>query len=99
MDGHFVPNITFGPPVVKAMRRAIAKVFDVHLMIEPVDPYIEAFAQAGADIITVHAEATRISTARCRRSRRSARRRASRSIPERPRTLSHTCCTTSISFS
>ena len=57
MDGHFVPNITFGPPVVKAIRRATAKVFDVHLMIEPADPYIEAFAQAGADIITVHAEA------------------------------------------
>src|ERR1700692_2509977 len=57
MDGHFVPNITFGPPVVKAIRRASAKVFDVHLMIEPADPFIEAFAQAGADIITVHAEA------------------------------------------
>jgi len=57
MDGHFVPNITVGPPVVKAIRRASAKVFDVHLMIEPADPYIEAFAQAGADIITVHAEA------------------------------------------
>ena len=57
MDGHFVPNITFGPPVVKAIRRATAKVFDAHLMIEPADPYIEAFAQAGADIITVHAEA------------------------------------------
>jgi ribulose-phosphate 3-epimerase len=57
MDGHFVPNITFGPPVVKAIRRATPKVFDVHLMIEPPDPYIEAFAEAGADIITVHAEA------------------------------------------
>jgi ribulose-phosphate 3-epimerase len=57
MDGHFVPNITFGPPVVKAIRKASAKVFDVHLMIEPADPFIEAFAQAGADIITVHAEA------------------------------------------
>ena len=57
MDGHFVPNITFGPPVVKAIRRATPKVFDVHLMIEPADPYIEAFAEAGADIITVHAEA------------------------------------------
>jgi ribulose-phosphate 3-epimerase len=57
MDGHFVPNITFGPPVVKAIRRASPKVFDVHLMIDPADPYLEAFAEAGADIITVHAEA------------------------------------------
>jgi ribulose-phosphate 3-epimerase len=57
MDGHFVPNITFGPPVVKAIRSASAKVFDVHLMIDPADPYLEAFAEAGADIITVHAEA------------------------------------------
>ena len=57
MDGHFVPNITFGPAVVKAVRPYTKKVFDVHLMIEPVTPYIEAFAKAGADIITVHAEA------------------------------------------
>jgi ribulose-phosphate 3-epimerase len=57
MDGHFVPNITFGPPVVKAMRGASKKVFDVHLMIAPADPYLESFAEAGADIITVHAEA------------------------------------------
>lgn len=57
MDGHFVPNITFGPPVVKAIRPASAKVFDCHLMIAPADPYLEAFASAGADIITVHAEA------------------------------------------
>jgi ribulose-phosphate 3-epimerase len=57
MDGHFVPNITFGPPVVKAIRRASPKIFDVHLMIDPADPYLEAFAEAGADIITVHAEA------------------------------------------
>jgi len=57
MDGHFVPNITFGPPVVKAIRGATPKVFDVHLMIEPADPYIKSFAKAGADIITVHAEA------------------------------------------
>ncbi len=57
MDGHFVPNITFGPPVVQAIRPASAKVFDVHLMIEPADPYLEAFAKAGADYITVHAEA------------------------------------------
>ena len=58
MDGHFVPNITFGPPVIKALRPASKKVFDVHLMIEPADPYLEAFAAAGSDIITVHAEAT-----------------------------------------
>ena len=56
MDGHFVPNITFGPPLVKSIRAATAKPFDVHLMIEPADPYLEAFAQAGADLITVHAE-------------------------------------------
>ena len=59
MDGHFVPNITFGPPVVKAVRGRTDKVFDCHLMIEPADPYLAAFAEAGADIITVHAEATR----------------------------------------
>jgi len=57
MDGHFVPNITIGPDVVKALRPHSTKVFDVHLMIAPCDPYIEAFANAGADIITVHAEA------------------------------------------
>ena len=57
MDGHFVPNITIGPQVVAALRPHTKKVFDVHLMIAPVDPYIEAFAKAGSDIITVHAEA------------------------------------------
>ncbi|MBB3266529.1 ribulose-phosphate 3-epimerase [Azospirillum sp. OGB3] len=57
MDGHFVPNITIGPAVVKALRPHTAKPFDVHLMISPVDPYIAAFADAGADIITVHPEA------------------------------------------
>ena len=57
MDGHFVPNITIGPDVVKALRPHSDKVFDVHLMIDPVDPYIEAFAAAGADIITAHVEA------------------------------------------
>ena len=57
MDGHFVPNITIGPDVVKALRPHSDKVFDVHLMISPVDPYLEAFAEAGADIITVHPEA------------------------------------------
>ena len=57
MDGHFVPNITFGPDVVKALRPLTKAVFDCHLMITPADPYLEAFAKAGADIITVHAEA------------------------------------------
>jgi ribulose-phosphate 3-epimerase len=57
MDGHFVPNITIGPMVVKAIRPHTKKVLDVHLMIAPADPYIEAFAEAGSDIITVHAEA------------------------------------------
>lgn len=57
MDGHFVPNITFGPPVIKAMRAHSTKPFDVHLMIAPADAYLAAFADAGADVITVHAEA------------------------------------------
>jgi ribulose-phosphate 3-epimerase len=57
MDGHFVPNITFGPPVVKWVRKASKKPYDTHLMISPADPYLEAFAQAGCDHITVHAEA------------------------------------------
>ncbi len=57
MDGHFVPNITFGPPVVKALRRWTDATFDCHLMIAPADPYVAAFADAGCDIITVHAEA------------------------------------------
>lgn len=58
MDGHFVPNISFGPDVIKAIRPRTRKIFDVHLMIAPTDPYLEAFAKAGADIITVHAEAS-----------------------------------------
>jgi ribulose-phosphate 3-epimerase len=57
MDGHFVPNLTWGPPVVAAIRSFTAKTFDVHLMIAPADPYLEAFAKAGADMITVHVEA------------------------------------------
>jgi ribulose-phosphate 3-epimerase len=57
MDGHFVPVITFGPEVVKALRPVTQKTLDVHLMIAPVDPHLEAFAKAGADIITVHVEA------------------------------------------
>lgn len=57
MDGHFVPNITFGPPVISAIRGSSKKTFDCHLMITPADPYLESFAKAGAEIITVHAEA------------------------------------------
>jgi ribulose-phosphate 3-epimerase len=57
MDGHFVPNLTIGPGVVKALRPHTAKPFDVHLMISPVDPFLDAFAEAGADTITVHPEA------------------------------------------
>ncbi len=57
MDGHFVPNISFGPAVVRALRPHSRLVFDAHLMIAPADPYVAAFAEAGADIITVHAEA------------------------------------------
>jgi ribulose-phosphate 3-epimerase len=57
MDGHFVPNLTIGPAVVKALRPHTAKPFDVHLMISPVDSFLDAFAEAGADIITVHPEA------------------------------------------
>jgi ribulose-phosphate 3-epimerase len=57
MDGHFVPNLTIGPAVVKALRPHTAKPFDVHLMISPVDPFLDAFAEAGADILTVHPEA------------------------------------------
>ena len=57
MDGHFVPNLTIGPGVVKALRPHTSKPFDVHLMISPVDPFLDAFAEAGADVITVHPEA------------------------------------------
>ncbi|MGA7266457.1 MAG: ribulose-phosphate 3-epimerase [Aestuariivirga sp.] len=57
MDGHFVPNISFGTPIMQSIRGVTKKPFDVHLMIAPVDPYLESFARAGADIITVHAEA------------------------------------------
>jgi ribulose-phosphate 3-epimerase len=57
MDGHFVPNLTFGPPVIEKLRPHTKKPFDVHLMIAPVDPFIEDFARAGADILTVHPEA------------------------------------------
>ncbi len=57
MDGHFVPNLSFGVPIIQSIRPVTKKVFDVHLMIAPADPYLEDFARAGADIITVHAEA------------------------------------------
>ena len=58
MDGHFVPNLTIGPPVIKALKKQSSMLFDVHLMISPVHKYIEAYADAGADIITIHPEAT-----------------------------------------
>ena len=58
MDGHFVPNLTIGPPVIKALKKHSSIIFDVHLMISPVHNYIEAYAEAGADIITIHPEAT-----------------------------------------
>ena len=58
MDGHFVPNLTLGPPVIKALRKHSSLKFDVHLMISPVHKNIEAYADAGADIITIHPEAT-----------------------------------------
>lgn len=58
MDGHFVPNLTFGPPAVKAFRPHVKTFMDVHLMIAPVDPYIDAYAEAGADMITAHVEAS-----------------------------------------
>ena len=59
MDGHFVPNLTIGPPVIKALRKHCSLKFDVHLMISPVQKYIKAYADAGADIITIHPEATK----------------------------------------
>jgi ribulose-phosphate 3-epimerase len=93
MDGHFVPNITFGPPVIKAVRNRTDKVFDCHLMIEPADPYLAAFAEAGADIITVHAEAT----SHLDRSLQAwARRRVCRSIRRRRKMSSNMCSTGSI---
>tara|TARA_Y100000591_G_C21671282_1_gene613048 strand:- start:275 stop:934 length:660 start_codon:yes stop_codon:yes gene_type:complete len=58
MDGHFVPNLTIGPPVIKALKKSSSIIFDVHLMISPVHKYLEAYANAGADIITIHPEAT-----------------------------------------
>ena len=79
MDGHFVPNITFGPPVVAAIRRHTKKPLDVHLMIAPADPYLAAFAEAGADVITIHPEAgphLHRSLQTIRGARQAGRRRA-----------------------
>ena len=59
MDGHFVPNLTIGPPVIKALKKQSSMIFDVHLMISPVHEYIESYSDAGADIITIHPEATK----------------------------------------
>ena len=96
MDGHFVPNITIGPMVVKALRPHTTKPFDVHLMISPVDPYLEAFAEAGADIITVHPEAgPHLASHAAAHQARWARRRASRSIPRRRPSGSTICSTRS----
>ena len=58
MDGHFVPNLTIGPPVIKALKKNTKMIFDVHLMISPVHKYIDDYSEAGADIITIHPEAT-----------------------------------------
>ena len=69
MDGHFVPNLTFGPPVIKALRPHVSLPFDVHLMIAPVDAHLEAFREAGADIISVHPEAGPHLNRTCRRIR------------------------------
>ncbi len=97
MDGHFVPNITFGPPVVKAVRGRTDKVFDCHLMIEPADPYLAAFAEAGADIITVHAEATR-HLDRSLQAIRNLGKRAGVSLnPATPERASNMCSTGSTS--
>ena len=98
MDGHFVPNITIGPDVVKALRPHSKKVFDVHLMIAPCDPFIGAFAKAGSDIITVHAEAGPHLDRSLQLIRVSARRPASVSRRPRRRTPSNMCSTRSISF-
>ena len=83
MDGHFVPNISYGPDVIKAMRPHTKKIFDAHLMISPCDPYLEAFAKAGCDHITVHAEAGPHLHRSLQAIRASARRPASRSIRAR----------------
>ena len=81
MDGHFVPNITIGPDMVKALRPHTAKPLDVHLMIAPCDPYLEAFAKAGADHITVHVEAGPHIHRSLQAIRALGKRQACRSIP------------------
>ena len=96
MDGHFVPNITIGPDVVKAIRPHTKKMLDVHLMIAPCDPHLEAFAKAGSDIITVHVEAGPHLHRSLQAIKRSARRPASRSIRRRRKARSSTCSTMSI---
>ena len=78
MDGHFVPNITIGPAVVKSLRPHTAKPLDVHLMISPVDLFLDAFAEAGADIITVHPEAGPHLHRTIQRSKAWAKRRVCR---------------------
>lgn len=97
MDGHFVPNISFGPAVVKALRPWTDKVFDVHLMIAPADPYLAAFAEAGADAITVHVEAGPHIHRSLQTIRGSASARAWRSTLARPPPPSRRCSTWSIS--
>jgi probable Rubsico expression protein CbbX len=96
MDGHFVPNITFGPAVIKALRARTGATFDCHLMIAPVDAYLDAFAEAGCDIITVHAEATtHLDRSLQRDPRRWARGPGLRSTPRRPNRCSAMCSTVS----
>jgi ribulose-phosphate 3-epimerase len=94
MDGHYVPNITFGPPIIKAVRNRTDKVFDCHLMIEPCDPFLTAFADAGCDIITVHAEATKHLDRSLQAIRGSGQERpACRSTRRRPKASSNMCST------
>ena len=83
MDGHFVPNLTFGPPVIGALRSVTDKPFDVHLMIDPAQPYLRQYAEAGADIITVHAEADTHLHRSLQVIRDLGKKRVCRSIPQR----------------
>ena len=86
MDGHFVPNLTFGPPVIGALRSVTDKPFDVHLMIDPAQPYLRQYAEAGADIITVHAEADTHLHRSLQMIRDLGKKRVYRSIPQRRKT-------------
>lgn len=97
MDNHYVPNLTVGPQVLKAIRPYSDVPIDVHLMIEPVDELIPAFAKAGADYITFTVKLRATSTARCSSSAASASRRGSSSIPRRRSPILITNSTTSIS--